>query len=59
MKIAMAKKGVSAMECSMRLTRIRILEKMNEQPEMSRKLGLKDMSYIKKGTRAFQKGGPS
>ena len=43
------------MDCSMRLMRIRILEKMDEQPEMSKKLCLKDTSYIKKEKKAFRK----
>ena len=47
------------MDCMMRLTSIRILEKINEQPEMSRKLGLKDTSFMKKELKAFRKEGQS
>ena len=47
------------MDCMMRLKRIWILEKINEQPEMSRKLGIKDISYMKKEVKAFRKEGQS
>lgn len=42
-----------------RLTRmkyIRVIDKMNQNPVLSRKLGLKDTSYIKKDEQSLQKG---
>lgn len=39
-----------------RMKRIRMIEKMGDNPEMSRKLGLKNRSYLKKGT-AVSRGG--
>ena len=44
------------MDCMMRMKRIRLIDKMKEYPEVTRKLGLKDSSYLTKEQRTFQKG---
>lgn len=39
--------GVSLMDEMTRMKHIRLIDKMNENPAMSRKLGLKDRSYMR------------